>query len=1181
MGVSEIKINIICSRKFNYTTTKQGWRFDMKNRIQKNIVVSSILVLLFITFNLQINIFDLKDTKGENEHINQISENLFGSLPSNASNTYLISNTTEATTPQVAVDRDMNVHIVWADQHDGDYDILYKKFNYTTQAWSTIQNLTDYEEIPVDQKDPSISVDEFNNIWVVWIDKNDNPESICGKYYNSSLSTWSVKRTIRSGQESNMIYNPVITNSTGGNFTIVYVRDNTDSKIWYQHYDRINNQWSNSYTVASSTGVDDTKPSVYYDAQNRGHLTFCRTQNLVSSIMYCNRTLDPQSGIYKFGIDATGQTTKILNVTQNLRYGTYTYLADSPDIISIPSKSQIYIAWQDRWNGTGQRQIRMVNLTLTTHIENSILNPSINNVTADSKQKYNPKLGLSFNSTNLALIWNDNYLNGRVVLKKTLSSPLIEFDHDSTNLVSSTVPSDLAFDKHNSLYVVYAAERSTFPPRQIWFRQYDVWNPQLVVNFPLNNTVTRGNVTLDVTTETDTRSVKYEYFIDTNGNGIDDDVGSWTLIREILSTTNQFDAEWNTTENGLEDHLNILIRVTAVDVNGLDDVIIKGHIIVDNHIPQIVRLTSIWDNSGHYSSSTAPGGPFYFCNITSFNYITSDNCSGVDFVRLYNGSTPIASNSTSGNNTAVILDTSNGLLDGTYTNLFVRAYDRTLNENSSVVITPTIIIDNKKPIGQFVDLVEGTEYSRNLGLNLTTIESDTDSVVYYYHGSSDAPGVYHLIGGATPPPGVWRRTWNTATVSDGQYTIRAIITDKTGWVNVTEMDISIDNTVPSPIILSPLEGQELGARILINVSCDLDTVQMIYYNASANPTQAGSYKIINSTTYYSQDEQHRYFSVYFNSLLLPTGQHYLKVMAIDNQNFKTNTTYLGVQITNKYPKVPQSVFGSSLFDSSSKTYNITLTWSTPASKVNITNYAIFRIKDDPLFFSPESIQSINQMSPIQKFSYLGNFEGDICFVKELEVPQVYDNTIKIHTWTDSELSASNYYYIIIAVNVYGNPSNCSSTITIHITAENPAKTVNLLEVEFLPYLAMIYAGVLAALTVISVKGAKGKQMHKETRVKLESMYEEKFSKEGEKTFEERMDEMEAVAETKVVEKASPIVKESMAEPVKKTKEDNFLDMKVTAEEVKTTEAEGPRRCPNCNWIISSKAFKCPRCGKAV
>ncbi|MHA1820460.1 MAG: zinc ribbon domain-containing protein, partial [Promethearchaeota archaeon] len=170
----------------------------------------------------------------------------------------------------------------------------------------------------------------------------------------------------------------------------------------------------------------------------------------------------------------------------------------------------------------------------------------------------------------------------------------------------------------------------------------------------------------------------------------------------------------------------------------------------------------------------------------------------------------------------------------------------------------------------------------------------------------------------------------------------------------------------------------------------------------------------------------------------------------------------------------------------------------------------------------------------------------------------------------------------IAVNIYGNPSNCSDVIKVEIPPENPTKKINLSEVEMLPLLLLIYVAILSVFTAVNIKSSKSKMMRKEARKKLEEMYEEKFSTTGEKSLEERLDEMEMIAE----EKAAKSVKgkkgktEEIKAAPKLTKEDRFLEMKISDEREKSSESTtGPRRCPYCGWIISSKAIKCPRCGK--
>ncbi|MHA1895875.1 MAG: zinc ribbon domain-containing protein [Promethearchaeota archaeon] len=1099
------------------------------------------------------------------------------SLLSNFSEAFQVSNSSVALEPDIDIDKDNNIHIVWSDQIDGDYDILYREFYYANQSWSQVINLSSSSN---DQKSPVISVDEYSNIWVVWQDYDGVYYSIKGRFYNNSEERWLNTISIASGSSSSSYYHPAIDNSTGGNFTVAYdVTDiSGDSYIKYKHFNHETGLWGPEHSVIASA-VEDQYPDIYYDQNNKGHLVFRRkiTQNNVYSILYLNRTWNPLHNDYEFGIDGT-----YCNITSLLEPNS-TYQADKPTVIA-DGTTKIYVTWQDEINSsTAISQIRYTSLELTNTIdEQVILTDKVYNLTSGSDNKYNPVLAFGNNETaiNPSFLWTSEQLNGQVRLKKDPYQTDVMFNQDSNNFVSAATRPHMVADSHGSLYAVYSAKKDGSSNYQIWYRYYDTWGPQLEFLTPINGTITRGNMNLTVNTEPDTVRVSYEYYLDDNFNGIADDGNTWVLIDNITSSSNNFNTVWNTTENGIKDYQHLLIRANAVDKVGIEQVIIKGNITVDNTAPQYVELVNITDSLGHYAPNSV-GSTVYLGRILYFNFNVSDNCSGISYVELLKvgDSVPLASNKTSGNSTTIILNTTDASLDGLYNNLYIRAYDRANNYNDSSVFQRVISIDNIKPTASFTNPIENKEYSGLLDINLTAYDKNLYSINYYYYETGTTSEKF--IGTASYIHENWTYTWDTSSLN-GNYTIKASVKDIIGWETNISINISIDNTPPSPIIISPYQFQEIGLYVNITVQTDLDTVKVEFYNSSNASASLNEYDLFNSSTFYTESNGFRYFTAFFDAYSLPSkSEEYFIVVAYDNQGLSNASAKRRVEITDKYPRELNlgSLTAKYLKDPVNGWYNITLTWQSPLNEWNITKYFIYRVAIDPTIFN---VEKLNEMTPAEKFEYLGKIKGEKYCVYIMEVEQIFNKTTQTYTWTDTGLYPSLYYYMIIAVNIYGNPSNCSDVIKVEIPPENPTKKINLSEVEMLPLLLLIYVAILSVFTAVNIKSSKSKMMRKEARKKLEEMYEEKFSTTGEKSLEERLDEMEMIAE----EKAAKSVKgkkgktEEIKAAPKLTKEDRFLEMKISDEREKSSESTtGPRRCPYCGWIISSKAIKCPRCGK--
>ncbi len=102
-------------------------------------------------------------------------------------------------TPRIAVDVNLNVHVVWYDNtnYSGaqtDYDIFYKLWNATIGGWSATE-VVSWESVLVATK-PDIAVDDRGNVFVTWYDNTAYPgagsaDDVIFKYRNTTTKIWS------------------------------------------------------------------------------------------------------------------------------------------------------------------------------------------------------------------------------------------------------------------------------------------------------------------------------------------------------------------------------------------------------------------------------------------------------------------------------------------------------------------------------------------------------------------------------------------------------------------------------------------------------------------------------------------------------------------------------------------------------------------------------------------------------------------------------------------------------------------------------------------------------------------------------------------------------------------------------------------------------------------------------
>jgi len=1150
-----------------------------------------IFICLFLIINLLFLSYEFNNSTIEtqqNLEFKSINGMLNLAIDSNKSEPFQVSNAPAgkiAENPQIVIDKNRNIHIVWDDNSNGTYNIFYRIYNYSTQTWSNIFDLT--QDSLSDCKNPSIGIDQDLNILVIWMNATDN-YSIYGRLYNHSSSQWEQKNIIVDAG-SQFIYDAKIAWAGDNNFTLVYsISDGTNRKIRSKNY-YMSKGWEIDYLVSNETNVIDRYPDIYFDDKFNGHLVFRREIGGGYSIMYMNRTWNPYGGSSGTGDYEFGYNGIAVNVTSKLNF-IQTYQADKPSVIANTNTKKIYISWQDMCNSSGTYQIKTIGMNLTNYINESLLDNQVTNVTMDSQKHTGILMAYGFNRDQVSLIWTEgvNASNtGNLYFKSSFGTQKEKFNPSLGNPIPiDSIMHDMVNDTNNNLYITYTENLGS--SYQVMFILYDVLDPQLSIISPSDNFVGKGNLGFIVSTEPDTRTVKYEYYNDTNNNGIDDDGNIWELIEIVNSTTNNFNYIWNSTKNGIKDYYHILIRLNATDINGLSSVKILKNITLDNCAPQKVNIISIEDNSGVkvYNSSS---GTVYLSGVVTITFDVFDNCTGINYVELYNGTNFIEDNITSGNSTSITINTTSiysNMRDGNFSSLTIKAYDRVFNFQNSSIFPWNIIVDNKPPKANFTDIKEGDQFKDYLWINITSTDNDIKNITLYYLKNAD-PNINGTIGlmEFNSTEGKWMKYWDITSFSnkDGNYTIIAQIFDYRGFETNISIIVNIDYTWPKPIIIYPTEGAEVGTYAIILVQSDNDTkkVDLLYSKSQFENYSIVDTKFMNESKI---EEGYRIFQLMLYTLnLIPGEFYYIKINATDGI-YNNITDPFRIKISANRPGATRDLSGYYSYNIINKTYNITIFWKSPeiGQHANITNYYIYRVKYDLEIFSP-SVNPfwLNNLTEDEKKAYLGDAVGVKYFVFNMSVEELGPTEEALYNWTDTDLSAGTYYYIILAVNILDYYSGINSVLEIIIPAESPTIKANKQLLQSIPILFVVTIILIGIMSGIFVKSSRNRRYRRQAKIKLEEMYEEKFTEKGEKTFEERLEQIEQIAEVSIKEETGIHV----SEIEEKFAGESILDADVSKlmSEVKPTEVTdtGPKRCPNCNWIVSSTATKCPRCQKPL
>jgi len=200
--------------------------------------------------------------------------------------------------PDVATDKDENVHVVW-NALSGGLDIFYRKYLAKPQVWGPIERLT-YQGKPFILS--SIAIDQERNVHVVWEGCIDwvTPHQIWYKKYDGTIGIWHPETTLTSSDRWEA--DPFIATDMKGNLHIVwdssfefgvyYKRYVVDSAMWEPEY-RLT--YDDSIATFSAIAADsggnlhviwtdyrDGNPEVYY---KRYEVEACISEsNLVTEI---------------------------------------------------------------------------------------------------------------------------------------------------------------------------------------------------------------------------------------------------------------------------------------------------------------------------------------------------------------------------------------------------------------------------------------------------------------------------------------------------------------------------------------------------------------------------------------------------------------------------------------------------------------------------------------------------------------------------------------------------------------------------------------------------------------------------------------------------------------------------------------------------------------------------------
>ncbi|MHA2135817.1 MAG: hypothetical protein ACW99J_18320 [Candidatus Thorarchaeota archaeon] len=165
----------------------------------------------------------------------------------------------------VAVDGS-EVHVVWQDKGDGDYDLYYRY--YDGSSWQTEQEIST-DSGTEDQGYPSIAV-ESGKVHAVWDDKGDGDCDVYYRYYDGS--SWQTEQEISTDSGSEGQGFPSIAVESGKIHVVWYDYGDGDSDIYYRYFD--GSSWQTEVEISTDSGTETQHSAVVALDGDRVHVTW-------------------------------------------------------------------------------------------------------------------------------------------------------------------------------------------------------------------------------------------------------------------------------------------------------------------------------------------------------------------------------------------------------------------------------------------------------------------------------------------------------------------------------------------------------------------------------------------------------------------------------------------------------------------------------------------------------------------------------------------------------------------------------------------------------------------------------------------------------------------------------------------------------------------------------------------
>ena len=189
--------------------------------------------------------------------------------------------------PRIVVDKNFNVHVVWYDYADyngagTDWDVFYRRYNVASGSWNTVEVIS--EGCSDDASFPVVAVDDNLDVHVVWSDESDffgegTDNDIFYRKYSNALSGWEPIQLVSTDTTLGAYSMDIDCDSLGQPHVTWYdytdyAGSGTDLDIFYKYWNETSSSWTTTEVISTESSNNSVLPSIAIDSLDQPHIVW-------------------------------------------------------------------------------------------------------------------------------------------------------------------------------------------------------------------------------------------------------------------------------------------------------------------------------------------------------------------------------------------------------------------------------------------------------------------------------------------------------------------------------------------------------------------------------------------------------------------------------------------------------------------------------------------------------------------------------------------------------------------------------------------------------------------------------------------------------------------------------------------------------------------------------------------